>query len=313
MSARRPRRRRDAGSGISTRRPRRRRDAGRGRSPAAFDGRRPRRCTLDRDTTEEDTSQEEAFNWAKKGYDDVAKHPDWMARASVVDLLAPTRRAAADELRALLAAPVSAAPFAVAAPECRQFVERFLPGVVEPDSWDSMPCNGTKWDVFFPEWAECVERPPRFHEMARRHPGDAAAAPPADAEYRYDDERFSPLTTKAGGRVWSVYFAAPGGGRVEALHAAYPCQLLVRYDKTSDRLVYEAFGQKPALRRAFEAAYASFVENPDDAARRDGVATVAELDACDALAKATRRQRVSMSPMLGGADEDDGGAVAVTP
>ena len=47
-----------------------------------------------------------------------------------------------------------------------------------------------------------------------------------------------PLTTKAGGRLWSIQFASKGAGAGEGdaapsctgLRAAYPLQLLVRFD-----------------------------------------------------------------------------------
>ena len=254
---------------------------------------------LDKDD-EEDLGAEAAFRWAKTGAKGVAEHPLHMARASVVDLLASARRPAPEELRLLLASPRAGKrnAYAVRAPDCEQFVERLLPGVVETDGYDGVPVNGYRHDICHPEWADLEDI--AFVEVARRHPRDPEA-PEAfwPQEYNiHDRSKLAPLTTLAGGRVWSVYLAAPGGADVAGFHASYPCQLLVRHDPAGERLVYDFCDHKPTLAPAFEAAWAAFDAAPDDEALRDAVATVPELDAIDAVCKATKRQRVTMSGIM---------------
>jgi hypothetical protein len=262
---------------------------------------------------DDDLGAEAALRWAKRGAKDVAEHPLHMARASVVDLLASARRPALEELRLLLASPQASEAYAVRAPECEQFVERLLPGVVASDGFDAVPVNGYRHDICHPEWADLEDI--AFVEVARRHPKDPEA-PEAfwPQEYAiHDRSQLAPLTTLAGGRVWSVYLATPGGANVAGFHASYPCQLLVRHDPAGERLVYDFFDHKPILAPTFAAAWAAFDANPDDAALRDAVATVPELDDIDVICKSTRGKRVGISGDIammfsrgmGGDDDDD--------
>ena len=91
--------------------------------------------------------------------------------------------------------------------------------------------------------------------MARRTKGDKFADDYVDdvegsSCAHADRDTVQPLTTKAGGRLWSITFAAhdtSGSGKdtCTGLRAAYPLQLLVRFDVGRQALVYDAFEFKP--------------------------------------------------------------------
>ena len=65
---------------------------------------------------------------------------------------------------------------------------------------------------------------------------------------------YQPVTTKAVGRLWSISFAAPSKSGVDltGLRAAYPSQLLVRFDAGREALIYDAFEYLPTPLAAFE-------------------------------------------------------------
>ena len=213
---------------------------------------------------------EQALHWMELGAKAVAKDPTPMLRASVVDLRAPARRPAADELRALLASPAAAESYAVGPPECPAgFARALLPGCVQADGWDNVPVSGYRYDVCHPEWGD--EDLP-YIELARAHPGDGAAPQtfPGTTAESYDNRAFAPLTTRAGGRVWSVYYAAPDGG-VAALNAAYPCQILVRHDAVNRKLVLDVCDFAPTLEGRMNALYARALANPNNYAALDAV------------------------------------------
>ena len=108
-------------------------------------------CMMDPAPGEDDhcpEMSEQAFHWMEKGIKSVAKDATPMIRASVVDLRAPERRPAAEELRALLASPAAAETYAVGEPECPGgFVQALLPGKVETDGWDNVPVSGYRHDI----------------------------------------------------------------------------------------------------------------------------------------------------------------------
>ena len=108
---------------------------------------------------------------------------------------------------------------------------------IRDSGWDNVPVSGYRHDICHPEYAD-GDVP--YTELARRHPGDGAGPPsfPGSTADSYDNNTFAPLTTRAGGRVWSAYFAVPDGS-VAALHAAYPCQILVRHDTINRKLVLD--------------------------------------------------------------------------
>jgi len=249
---------------------------------------------------------EQALHWMELGAKAVAKDPTPMLRASVVDLRAPARRPAADELRALLASPAAAESNAVGAPECPAgFVRALLPGCVQAGGWDNVPVSGYRYDVCHPEWGD---EDLAYLELARAHPGDSQAPPsfPGTTAESYDNRAFAPLTTRAGGRVWSVYVAAPDGG-VAALHAAYPCQILVRHDTINRKLVLDVCDFAPTLEGHMNALYARALANPNDYAALDAVATRNELKSFDRLARATRHKRTQMGGMFNAAQSMQGG------
>ena len=106
---------------------------------------------------------------------------------------------------------------------------------------------------------------------------------------------YQPLTTKAGSRLWSISFAEPrsegsGDPPLSMLRAAYPLQLLVRFDRGRQLLVYEAFEFKPLLACQVKA----------DLDTNEVPVTADELRAIDSLVKRTGRQRESMGSFLGG-------------
>ena len=53
-------------------------------------------------------------------------------------------------------------------PECMQFIEFYLPGVCNSDSWDGTPIAAKLWDKFCAGWGEGLLP---FVELARKHPG----------------------------------------------------------------------------------------------------------------------------------------------
>lgn len=151
--------------------------------------------------------EEAALDWTKDAWLAFDSDPTAMVRASVVDFLAPQRASAKDKLRRLLLSPRAVETYAVGAPWCPGgFVRALLPGVVEHDGLDHMPCSGYREDPCHPEWASFDAVP--YVELARRHPGDepgptgrTLAGTSAD---HYDSRKYAPLTTRAGGRVWSA-------------------------------------------------------------------------------------------------------------
>ena len=184
--------------------------------------------------------------------------------------------------------------FLCGGPERQEFVERHLPGVVNGHPWDGHPTNAISWDVF---WPEGVDEPIPFVELARSHTGDdprqnAEVAEDSTAE-DYSMREYQPVTTKAGGRLWSISLAAPSTSGVDmtGLRAAYPFQLLVRIDAGREALIYDAFEYLPTPVAAFEM----------DSARGDPV-TPSELGQIEQLLKRHYR-KVSL---LVGSQNDDG-------
>mmetsp|Transcript_11957 Transcript_11957/g.35944 ORF Transcript_11957/g.35944 Transcript_11957/m.35944 type:complete len:831 (+) Transcript_11957:68-2560(+) len=243
---------------------------------------------------------EEALGWTHKGMEAVMRKPLAMVRASVVDLAATEREPAVDSLLKVLRGKTQTSPHVVGTAECEGFVERLLPGVVEADGWDGCPVNGYFHD-------KIPDNGRRFVELARKHPGDEPASRKGTrgtSAEGFDADKYAPLTTKAGSRIWSVYWASEGGS-VAAVHAAYPCQILLRYDAARHRLCYDVADFKPitkvAFRRAFDLAVAS--DQPD------AVATAAELKAVDALVRKSEKTRQDLHRMATGfaesLDEDD--------
>lgn len=200
-------------------------------------------------------------------------------------------------LRALTASPTACPPPA-RPPACDGFVQRLLPGIVELDSWDHTPVSGYLHDVAAQGWDSERER---FVELARKHKGEAEARKEGTEDTTadgFDGKMLAPVTTKAGGRVWSVYFAAPGGAKVGGLHAAYPCQLLVRYDPSNHALIYDAFDFKPVLRGGFRRAFESAVADGASDATISAVATTRELRDIASFVKRTRKKRQALTNML---------------
>lgn len=69
-------------------------------------------------------------------------------------------------------------------------------------------------------------------QLTRKHASDDPAARVGTEDTTADGFNAAisaPVSTKAGGRVWSLYFVAPppAATTITALRAAYPCQLLV--------------------------------------------------------------------------------------
>lgn len=88
--------------------------------------------------------------------------------------------------------------------------------------------------------------------------------------------------------VWT-----PGGEDVCALHAAYPCQILVRHDVIHRKLVYDVSEFASALAEPFDARHAAALRG--DAAAAAEVCTPSELKAINALVRRTRDVRNSIS------------------
>ena len=82
-------------------------------------------------------------------------------------------------------------------PELCSFIDRLLPGVAKLHEWDHMPTHAEFWDVHFLE--EC-DGPLPFSEVSRSFPD----APTPSG--------LSPITTKAGSRLWSISFVTPAQG-----------------------------------------------------------------------------------------------------
>ena len=236
---------------------------------------------------------EAALEWTKDAWLAFERDPTAMVRASAVDLLAPQRASAKDKLRVLLRSP-RVDEYTVGVPWCPGgFVRALPPGVVERDTLDHMPCSGYREDPCHPAWADHDAVP--YVELARRHPGDEPGPEGrrGTSAENYDARKFAPLTTRAGGRVWSAYFATPGGEDVCALHAAYPCQILVRHDAIHRKLVYDVSEFVPALAEPFNARHAAALDG--DAAAAAEVCTPSELKAIEALIHRTRDTRNSIA------------------
>ena len=186
-------------------------------------------------------------------------------------------------------------------PECSQFIDRFLPGAVNTHPWDGHPTAAELWNETSHDF--CDEPFPHV-ELARAHPGDSAdddasasnggveiSESSADG-YRKGKYGYSPLTTRAGARLWSIAFAGPaadagGAPSVEALKAAYPMQLMVRLDSGPRKaIIYDALEFRPTLPATFAA----------DAEHGDPV-TPAELGDIERLLKQTKKQRLSFEAL----------------
>ena len=243
----------------------------------------------DTDKEEEDNDSERVLAAVWRSAAAVGDVPLGMVRSAPWNALQPAQ--------SLIEALLLSRPIADSAtdalvsgkPECHQFIERFLPGVVKEDEADGTPVAACKWTRLTREWSE-VTVP--YAELARSHPGDdpSADGPSTDGTSAegYQPGRYQPVTTKAGGRTWAIAFVAPGGEQESALHAAYPMQLLVRFDAGRQALIYDAFDFKPCLACDFDTASV----------------TAAELKAAEDLMKRTRRQRQQMAMVMPGLSEE---------
>ena len=147
------------------------------------------------------------------------------------------------ELEAILAAPLlrdsgRGAPGAVVTgrPESTQFIDRLLPGAAKLDRYDNMPTHADFWEADDGDGQRTTD----CQEVARAFPG-VRAGPGVH-------QGMAPITTKAGGRLWSVSFVSPApagpdspGPAVTTCRASYPLQLLVRYDERLDVLAYDMY------------------------------------------------------------------------
>ncbi|CAE8627890.1 unnamed protein product [Polarella glacialis] len=229
----------------------------------------------------------------------TADKPLHMARSAPWDYLEPKANSdAATFLQDLLAAPWqedSAAndAFLRGAPEGMCFIRRLLPGVVERHDWDHHPTNAISWDVLFPDGAD--EAIPHV-ELARAHIGDNPRDDAVEqvrgstAEDYQTNGDYQPVTTKAGGRLWSISFVAPpncnsaiSSPTAKGLRAAYPMQLLVRFDRGRQTLIYDAFEFSPTTATAFDA----------DAKAGDPV-SVQELHQIERILKQKKRKLTAM-------------------
>ena len=264
-------------------------------------------CGLDPDRNNDD--DEEALIWAHKGMQAVLKSPLAMARANVVDMTRGVEEEDATALMKVLGSRDQVYFHKLGNVECDGFVERFLPGVVERDSWDGTPVNG-----YFHATERRGDGEVPYVELARAHPGDDPASrqgTEGTSAAGFDTKRFAPLTTKAGSRIWSLYFAAPEKD-VVAMHASYPCQMLIRYAPSTNQLCYDVFDMKPMLKPAFKAHYDRAVTAAEagDVALLDSVATVPELNECAVLCQKSRNQRrdmhnIALGTGFGGDNEED--------
>ena len=151
--------------------------------------------------------------------------------------------------------------------ESKQFIHRLLPGNVEGCEAYGTPVAAHHWRT------QCFGGDPApYVEVARKQPLDDAGDDCLDGMEEsitkdYRPNRMSPLTTKAGGRLWSISFAAPStaaeqpedavGTEVRTLRASYPMQLLVRFDAGRQNLCYDVFEFEPTLPSVSKAAFAS--------------------------------------------------------
>jgi hypothetical protein len=184
-------------------------------------------------------------------------------------------------------------------PECNQFVERFLPGVVNRCAFYGYPKSCINWAT---EWPDYSDKPRPFLEYARIQSGDLDKDND-DSEYTkefdFDGKLFSPVTTKAGSRLWSISFSDPtdletGVNRITTMNAAYQMQLLVRYDRGRDCLMYDCFEYLPITKSEFIA----------NSAAGNGV-TKTEMIEVEALLKKTRKQTRHIQSMRSGDDGED--------
>lgn len=265
-------------------------------------------ASRDEDKLSDCEREERVLYTAWESAKEIAALPLHMARSAPWDYLRPNV-GHKDFLENLLSSKccddsVVDSTFLSGAAENAQFIQRYLPGVVNGHPWDGHPTNAISWDLCWPEFAD---EPVPFLELARAQIGDDPQQN-AKVERKIEDDededfegfQFSgrelqPVTTKAGGRLWSITFAAPGGS-VKGLRAAYPYQLLVRFDAGRQVLIYEAFDYLPCTPTVFEM----------DAKDKDPV-TPAELRKIEEIIK--RNQR-SISTLLGSVPEEAPSATA---
>lgn len=265
-------------------------------------------ASRDEDKLSDCEREERVLYTAWESAKEIAALPLHMARSAPWDYLRPNV-GHKDFLENLLSSKccddsVVDSTFLSGAAENAQFIQRYLPGVVNGHPWDGHPTNAISWDLCWPEFAD---EPVPFLELARAQIGDDPQQN-AKVERKIEDDededfegfQFSgrelqPVTTKAGGRLWSITFAAPGGS-VKGLRAAYPYQLLVRFDAGRQVLIYEAFDYLPCTPTVFEM----------DAKDKDPV-TPAELRKIEEIIK--RNQR-SISTILGSVPEEAPSATA---
>ena len=223
---------------------------------------------------------ERVLESAWKSSQECAKSPLGMARSAPWDYLRPDVSVShSDFLHGLLVKPYSEdsgvnSAFVGEPPEKKEFIERHLPGVVEGHPWDGHPTNAISWDV---HWPEGVDEPIPFVELARAHVSDD---PTQNAQMQMEDSdaeeylprEYQPVTTKAGGRLWSISFAAPNSqaAEVSGLRAAYPFQLLVRFDSGRQALIYDAFEYVPAM-QVSEDTKAEHLVSPDELRGIEGI------------------------------------------
>jgi hypothetical protein len=187
-------------------------------------------------------------------------------------------------------------------PQCFQFVYRTLPGVVIMHKAHDYPTTAIMWDKI---------KVKSYVEVARKHPGDN----PTQNELitipkiKYDAKTVAPVTTKAGSRLWSISFASPsteGASSVEVtdLCASYPLQLLVRYDKGRDSLIYDCFDFLPKSR----SKYRQDMQSGTDV-------SIKNLKEVERLLKKTANSRYSFIAMQSRFSDnaDDPGPTALTP
>jgi hypothetical protein len=243
---------------------------------------RCRMCiTLDKDV-EEDVREAERV--LKEVWDRASEtDPLHFARSAPWDALreaTPEDFAAGSEaamLKRLLSLPIEAdsldGTIVTGDPESTQFIYRYFPGVVKPDRDDGTPAAARHWRTTFSEFeGDTVP----FVELQRAHPGDREAdncmdGVEASQQSGFDPRKMSPLTTKAGSRLWGISFASPlplataedseeeeaPAPEVSTLRACYPMQLLVRFDAGRQMLCYDAFEFEPTLPSVSKAAFAA--------------------------------------------------------
>ena len=138
-------------------------------------------------------------------------------------------------------------------PRHSQYVDRRLPCFVIDDSRDSHPTNATPWDEMRDLNAKINVRIPHV-ELARCHAGEEGLREDCHGTSAegYDPNKYVPIVTKAGSRLWSLGFASPDT-QVTELRASYPGQLLVRIDKAGGNIIYDCFEFKLVCKDAFSA------------------------------------------------------------